>query len=80
MTLSRTVLTIVCLAVVAIFGWFFRRAIQRGRMQYANAFGRRLYVSREQHPRLFWLAFIPGGLFCISMIVLAIQSPIALGG
>ena len=80
MTLSRAALTVLSLAVVAVFGWFFRRAIQSGRMQYGNAFGRRLYVSRDQHPRLFWLAFLPGGLFCVWMTVLAIRGLGALAG
>lgn len=80
MTLSRVALTNICLAVVAIFIWFFRRAIQSGHMQYAYAFGRRVYVSRDRHSRLFWLAFLPGGLFCVSMIVLAIRGPVAFGG
>jgi len=79
MVLYRTAFAAICLAVVALFGWLFRRAYREGRMEYGNFFGRRLYVYRDRHPRLFWLAFAPGLLFCVGLIDLAFRGPTAIG-
>ena len=75
----RIVFTLICLAIVASFGYLFRKAYRDGRMQYGYVFGRKLYVYRDKNPAMFRIAFVPGLLFCIWVIQLAISGPDALG-
>jgi hypothetical protein len=78
MTLSRIGFAILCVSLAVVIGWFHVKAFRRGRKAYGHVGDRTLHVDRDKHPRLFWLAFIPGLFFCIGLIDLAIRGPAVL--
>ena len=75
----RIVFTLICLAIVASFGYLFRKAYRDGRIEYANVFARKLFIHRDKNPVIFWIAFVPGLWFFIWVIQLALSGPSALG-